>query len=359
MSKPLSITFTCPTKLPRIHRKNASKRVALSCAAHQRDPFHYAHPVIPCFNPSATTAAASPSQLRRQSSRYQSPPRSTSPSNSSSSSSSLPGLAETAALDELIDVLLTATDANDLTQKVAENMLSFDQRFWLRLATRTDSASEPEEKDKLASLAKVVMQLVDAMVRKTNEQLSDSAAVLQTILKAGANEETGEWSLPLAQDRVEAMRAVMDANAAAIDEALLSNAFAWMRKASDDTLDGMVVILQKVLQLYAARALTLGQQIEDEKKGSTPTSALSLTPAEAAVMELLQSDESKWALMIRKKAQSGEISEIALLEAMQRKMESVVLGLSSGSYAQRVQAEYLKELESRAKEVFADIAAGR
>ena len=264
------------------------------------------------------------------------------------SASSLPGLAETAALDDLIDILMNATDANDLTQKVAENMLSFDQRFWLRLATRTDSESTPEEKDRLASLAKVVMQLVDAMVRKTNAQLSDSALILQEILKAAADERTGEWKLPLPMDKVDAMRAAIEARADKIDEALLSNCFAWMRKASDDNLDGMVVILQKVLQLYASRALTLGNEASGD-----------LTAAEAALAELLKTDESKWAVVIRKKAQDAEISELSFLETLQRKMEAVVLGLSSGSYAQRVQAELLKELESRAKEVFADLAAGR
>ena len=44
------------------------------------------------------------------------------------------------------------------------------------------------------------------------------------------------------------------------------------------------------------------------------------------------------------------------MEALQRRMESVVLGLPSGSYAQRVQAEYLKELEERAKGTFAELA---
>ena len=45
------------------------------------------------------------------------------------------------------------------------------------------------------------------------------------------------------------------------------------------------------------------------------------------------------------------------MECLQRRMESVVLGLPSGSYAQRVQAEYLKELEERARGVFAELAA--
>jgi hypothetical protein len=44
------------------------------------------------------------------------------------------------------------------------------------------------------------------------------------------------------------------------------------------------------------------------------------------------------------------------MEALQRKMEGTVLGLQSGSYAQRVQAEYLKEVEARAKRVYKELA---
>lgn len=261
--------------------------------------------------------------------------------------SNLPGLTETAARDELIDLLLTAKDSKELTQRVAENMLSFDQRFWLRLATRTDTASLPEEKDRLAGLAKTVMQLVDAMVKKTTEQLDDSSTILQKILAAAADETTGEWKVPLQQDEIDRMKAAMDVHSDALDEALLSNCFAWMRKASDDNLDGMVVILQKVLQLYSSR------QLCESPAGGTAS------PVDSILKDLIAADESKWSSMIREKAQSGEISEIALMESIQRKMEGVVLGLASGSYAQRVQAEYLKELESRAKSVFADLASGK
>lgn len=45
------------------------------------------------------------------------------------------------------------------------------------------------------------------------------------------------------------------------------------------------------------------------------------------------------------------------MDELQRRMERVVLGLQSGSYAQRVQAEYLKEVETRAKAVFKDLAS--
>ena len=40
-----------------------------------------------------------------------------------------------------------------------------------------------------------------------------------------------------------------------LDEALLSNAFAMIKKCSEDGMDGMAQLLQKVLQLYAGRAL--------------------------------------------------------------------------------------------------------
>ena len=49
-------------------------------------------------------------------------------------------------------------------------------------------------------------------------------------------------------------------------------------------------------------------------------------------------------------------SEAAFMEALQKKMEGTVM-LGSGSYAQRVQAEYLKEIETRAKTVFQELAS--
>lgn len=259
-------------------------------------------------------------------------------------------LAETAALDELIDLLLGCKHPNDLAARVAENVMSFDQRFWLRLATRADTATSEEERKGLSDLAKVVMQLVDAMVQKTNNQLSNSAAVLQDILKAAADEETGEWTVPLPPNKLKAMEAAMEERAEHLDEALLSNCFAWMRKASDDNLDGMVSILQKVLQLYAARALGKTEMASTKQEGS------SNSDADSVITELLASDEARWAENIREKALNGEISEVSFMEALQRRMEGVVLGLPSGSYTQRVQAEYLKELEERSKTVFQDLA---
>jgi hypothetical protein len=57
------------------------------------------------------------------------------------------------------------------------------------------------------------------------------------------------------------VRAALDRYSDRLDEALLSNCFAWMKKCQDDRMDTMVALLQKVLQLYAAKALK-GQEAE-------------------------------------------------------------------------------------------------
>ena len=46
-----------------------------------------------------------------------------------------------------------------------------------------------------------------------------------------------------------------------------------------------------------------------------------------------------------------------MLAALRKKMEVLVLSLPSGSYAQRVQAEYLKELEGRIQAAFLSASA--
>ena len=66
--------------------------------------------------------------------------------------------------------------------------------------------------------AQTVMRLVDAIVKQTNTQLSDSSRVLQGILAAAANER-GEWDLPLSRAQVAAMRAAMYARPEHLTEA--------------------------------------------------------------------------------------------------------------------------------------------
>lgn len=53
----------------------------------------------------------------------------------------------------------------------------------------------------------MTMRMVDAMVKRSDHQLSDSATVLQKILVAAAD-ESGQWQLPLPEEKIEAMRKV-------------------------------------------------------------------------------------------------------------------------------------------------------
>ncbi|GIL46603.1 hypothetical protein Vafri_3567 [Volvox africanus] len=249
-------------------------------------------------------------------------------------------LKETAALDDLIDQLLSAKSQHQMAQLVAENILAIDTKFWMRIATRNDTATSKEDKNRLQDVANNVMVLVDAVRRHTEQQLEDSGKVLQNILIAAADEK-GEWYLPLTDEQVQRVRDALERHSNRLDEALLSNAFAWIKKSSEDGFDGMVQLLQLVLQLYAAQELRT-----QETQG-----------VEGALNKLLYSEERQWYPLLHSLAVDGSISEAAFMEALQRRMEGVVLGLQSGSYAQRVQAEYLKEVESRAKAVFKDLAA--
>ncbi|KAI8471928.1 MAG: hypothetical protein J3K34DRAFT_376301 [Monoraphidium minutum] len=250
-------------------------------------------------------------------------------------------LQEAAALDQLIDLMLSAKSQQEVAGLVAQNILAIDTKFWMRIATRNDSAASQSDKERLRSLADSVMVLVDAVVKQSERQLSDSAATLQAILAAAAD-ENGEWYLPLAPRQVTAVRDAMERSAEALDEALLSNAFAYIKKASDDRFDSLVALLQKVLQLYAGRALR-----GPETAG-----------VEGFLNELVYAEEAEWEALLRSKVAAGEVAEAGFMEALQRKMEATVLGLQSGSYAQRVQAEYLKELEARARGVFREGGGG-
>ena len=55
---------------------------------------------------------------------------------------------EVANMDSLIDLLVDA-DEEQLLKLVAENVLSFDQKMWIRIASRSDAAESQEEKDKM------------------------------------------------------------------------------------------------------------------------------------------------------------------------------------------------------------------
>lgn len=89
------------------------------------------------------------------------------------------------------------------------------------------------DKERLQSLANTVMTLVNALVKQSEQQLQGGSKVLQDILVAAADDK-GEWYLPLSDEQVARVLACMDRYEAQLDEAMLSNAFAYIKKCQED-----------------------------------------------------------------------------------------------------------------------------
>lgn len=103
--------------------------------------------------------------------------------------------------------------------------------------------------------------------------------------------------------QADAMRREVAARKGELDEALLSNAFAWMRKAADDRLDGMVALLQKVGRGRAAEGVP-GGQVQDGPVPGTRTHwavpSLQVCPAASQRQEIVVNvDLLHWKLLQR------------------------------------------------------------
>ena len=277
----------------------------------------------------------------------------------------------------VVDAVHEAAEAGARLELVRENILAFDAAFFLRLAARSDTALEDHTRNALVQLAEQVMTLLDGVVREAERRSDVSGDVLTTIVAAAAQDD-GQFLVPLRCERktsvkcnaveyfallcsfhwykpqnhpfltsvpsseaVSRMRAAMDkaSKSRTLDEGVVANAYAWIRKASEDGLDGMVVILQRVLQLYAQSTLPA--------EGGSPTAQL--------IDRVVASDEEQWDALLREGLHGlGEqqaIDSDSFFKCLRTRMEKTVLDAGAGTFSQRVQAEYLKEIEDRASAI--------
>ena len=137
-------------------------------------------------------------------------------------------------------------------------------------------------------------------------------------------------------------------------------------------MDGMVVILQKTLQIYAGTVISrarvrlqanVGAALvgEDQAAADAVVEAARRVgdgggDASALFERLLRVDTDAWNAEIRRGLgmMGGDdddgpaaATKEALMGEVQRTMEGVILGLDNGSMTQRVQAEFLRELVTR------------
>lgn len=273
---------------------------------------------------------------------------------------------EISIMDDMITKLVNAKPY-ELPNAVSKAIrVVSSPRFFLRIAERADMENSEDEKQKLMALAENLVTVLDAVVSTTEDKLDERAKDVEKILQAASEPVSGEFYVPLSQDRKEAMRLVMttELDASDLDEGFLATVDSWMNKSMQDGMDGMVTILQKVLQIYAGMAIararkTLaaevsaavsGQDVEVTAKLVDEAEQTGDRKSNAELLErILNMDTDLWDMELQKEFgnEDGGVTPQGILGEVQRTIEGVVLGLENGSMAQRVQAEFLRELVTR------------
>jgi hypothetical protein len=234
----------------------------------------------------------------------------------------------------------------------------------MRIAERADMSTDADEKERLGSLAANLATTLEAVVSTTEDRLDERAKAVEDIVKKAAEPDSGEFLVPLSAARVDAMRTTLQKmDPSDLDEGFLSTIDAWMNKSHEDGMDGMVGILQKVLQIYAGTAISraraqllanVGAAVagKDQSEADALVAAEQPKPTVALLEELLNINTDVWdATLMSRFSDNNEstttVTASSLMSEVQRTIEGVVLGLENGSMAQRVQAEYLRELVTR------------
>ncbi|KAF9603664.1 hypothetical protein IFM89_037323, partial [Coptis chinensis] len=239
---------------------------------------------------------------------------------------------KTVEVDRLID-MLRDSNANELQKLVVENVLAFNESFWIRLAARTETCKLEDDKACLnitvlllqkdyEELALSVMSIVDRLVHKTKEKIESATDVLKEILKPVVD-VAEEISWPPRDP-----------------EALVR-----MERAKEDRdKPGLEAMLQKVLQLYASKVLSKRSYA---KKGSE------VLKAEEFLETVIKAPEVEWnkllinGLTIGK----GEITPEEFYGVVKKRLERTLIRTEGGSYQQRVLTEYLKGIQLRTEEI--------
>ncbi|VEU39362.1 unnamed protein product [Pseudo-nitzschia multistriata] len=223
-------------------------------------------------------------------------------------------------------------------------------RFFMRIAELTDKAEDEAEKEKLAAFASNLVATLEVVVETTEETLDERAKEVEMVLKAAAEPETGDFLVPLLPEQVQGMRKVVEGlEPSSLDEGFLSTVDAFMNKSHQDGMDGMVEILQKCLQQYSGVCILRARKSTQEGDDGSSSESSKLFD------KLLQVDTDSWDDEIKNGvASSDDVTTQKLTTEIQKTMETVVLGLENGSMAQRVQAEYLRELVTRVEAIEAN-----
>ncbi|KAL0365566.1 UNVERIFIED_CONTAM: hypothetical protein Sangu_0654200 [Sesamum angustifolium] len=260
---------------------------------------------------------------------------------------------KTVEVDRLIDMLRDADD-KELHQLVVENVLAFNEGFWIRLAARTETCKSEDDKKDYEELAALLMSVVDRLVHKTNEKIESATDVLKAILKPVVNEEEEiEWP-PRDPEALILMQKELNQREQEghLDEGFLAEVNAQLRQAKEDgDKPGLEAMLQKVLQLYASRVLSKRSYA---KKGNE------VLKAEQFLETLIQAPEAEWNKLLINglTVGKGDISPEDLYAVVKKRIERTLIRTEGGSYQQRILTEYLKGIQARGQEIVGVLQGG-
>lgn len=274
-----------------------------------------------------------------------------------------PSAADLAVIDDMITKLSNAKPY-ELPNAVSRAIrVVSSPRFFLRIAERADTATDPMEKEKLSAFADNLVNTIQAVVSMTEDSLDERAKDVELVVKAASEPDSGEFLVPLSKERVDAMRSTVEGlEEEDLNEAFLTTVDSWMNKAHQDGMDGMVAIMQKALQIYAGTVISrariqlqanVGAALAGENQATADAAAQegNESAASALLEKILHVDTDEWDVEIRKGMEADEVTKDALVSEVQKTMEGIILGLENGSMVQRVQAEYLRELVTRIEAV--------
>ncbi|CAN6900545.1 unnamed protein product [Brassica oleracea] len=254
---------------------------------------------------------------------------------------------KTVELDRMIDALKDA-NPRELEKLVVENILAFDEVFWIRLATRSDTCKSDDDKaSDYEELAATVMTIVDCVVNKTREKIESATDVLKGILRPvveGVEEISWPPRDPQAINQME-KEVIQREKEGQLDEGFLSEVSAQLRQAKEDKdKPGLAAMLQKVLQLYAATILSKRSYA---KKGNE------VVKAEHFLETLIKAPEEQWNKLFLEGLTLGKggVTPDELSAVIKKRVERTLIRTEGGSYQQRILIEYLKGIESRANDI--------
>ncbi|XP_061977295.1 uncharacterized protein LOC133698405 isoform X3 [Populus nigra] len=214
-------------------------------------------------------------------------------------------------------------DANprELQKLVVENVLAFNEGFWIRLAARTDSCKSEDDKAYYEELAISVMSIVDCLVHKTNEKIESATDILKEILKPIVDgEEEIHWP-PTDPEALKLMEKdiIQREQEGQLDEGFLAEVSAQLRQAKEDEdKPGLEAMLQKVLQLYASSILSKRSYA---KKGEE------VLKAEQFLETIIKAPEEEWnkLLLNGMTVGKGEISPEELYAVIKKRIERTLI----------------------------------